>query len=353
MRIEDFMNKFISLKQQGNVSDDFACALLEQALQPELLREVLLTNSDISDWDTFSQSSLQVGRNLERLRIIRGGYTPGYNNSPGSSRFSATGTQPGAGAPMNISAAQQQRADNPQCYNCQQFGHIARNCRNKKVPHSADGRTIERQTHKGPPGHGLRGHEGLFCRFKRLEGDDNTGIIALEMDLDSAIRILNYRLSTSTSDSVSSIFKYRIALLTKKVTKTQKKVASIVSPLSVSNSFASLMVEDAENECTVDNVNTSHVCNLPRKSQEGPQKGSAGDSKKAVLNSLLTPFDVSKSPESINTEEPVLKLRRSVTIERKMKVPIEVQGPAFPIKVDTLLDSGATGCFIDKSWALE
>ena len=36
-----------------------------------------------------------------------------------------------------------------------------------------------------------------------------------------------------------------------------------------------------------------------------------------------------------------------------MKVPVEVQGPAFPIKVNTLLDSGATGCFIDKSWALE
>ena len=49
MRIKDFMNKFISLKQQGNVSDDFACALLEQALRPELLHEVLLTNCDLSD----------------------------------------------------------------------------------------------------------------------------------------------------------------------------------------------------------------------------------------------------------------------------------------------------------------
>ena len=37
MRIKDFINKFISLKQQGNISDDFTCALLEQALHPELL----------------------------------------------------------------------------------------------------------------------------------------------------------------------------------------------------------------------------------------------------------------------------------------------------------------------------
>ena len=86
------------------------------------------------------------------------------------------------------------------------------------------------------------------------------------MDLDSAICILNYRLSTCTSDPVSSIFKYRIALLMKKITKTQKKVANVVSPLSVSNSFTSLMVGDAEDECTVDNIPTSHVYNVPRKS---------------------------------------------------------------------------------------
>ena len=65
MRIEDFINKFVSLKQQGSVSDDFACTLLEQAIRPKLLREVLLTNCDISNWDNFSQCILKVGRNLE------------------------------------------------------------------------------------------------------------------------------------------------------------------------------------------------------------------------------------------------------------------------------------------------
>ena len=137
-RIDDFMAKFVSLKVQGKVSDDFGCALLEQAVKPELLREVLLTNTDISIWEDFVDQTMKVGRNLERLHILRGGGY-GYQRSyGGGARFSAAGTQPGAGAPMDIGAARQgqpqQRAGNPQCYNCQQFGHIARNCRNRKVP---------------------------------------------------------------------------------------------------------------------------------------------------------------------------------------------------------------------------
>ena len=162
--------------------------------------------------------------------------------------------------------------------------------------------------------------------------------------------ILNYCLSSSSSPSVRSIFKYCIQCLEKKTSKIQKTVA-VVSPLPVLNSFTCLEVEHVEDECTSDF--TSPYVSTSVKSREGPKKGSAGDSKKAVLNSLLTPFDVSKSPESISTKEPVLELRRSVTIKREVKVPVKVQGPAFPIKVDALLDSGATGCFIDKSWALE
>ena len=161
------------------------------------------------------------------------------------------------------------------------------------------------------------------------------------------MNILSYRLSSSSSPS---ILNYCIQCLKKKMSKTQEKVA-VVSLISVSNSFACLEVEHVEDECTL-NFTSPHV-SMSVKSREGSKKGSAGDSKKVVLNSSLTPFDVSKSPKSISIEEPVLELRRSVTIEREVKVPVEVQGPAFPINVDTLLDSGATGCFIDKSWALE
>ncbi|KAL4072303.1 hypothetical protein J3A83DRAFT_4093211, partial [Scleroderma citrinum] len=36
-RTNDFLHKFISLKDQGNVLDDYATALLEKAIQPKIL----------------------------------------------------------------------------------------------------------------------------------------------------------------------------------------------------------------------------------------------------------------------------------------------------------------------------
>ena len=84
------------------------------------------------------------------------------------------------------------------------------------------------------------------------------------------------------------------------MSKTQKTVAVVspisVSPISVSNSFACLEVEHVEDKCTSD-FTSPHVFTSV-KSREGPKKGLAGDSKKAVLNSLLTPFDVSKAPRA-------------------------------------------------------
>ena len=127
-RIKDFINKFISLKHQGKVSNDYACALLEQAIRLELLREILLADTDIGNWDAFHEDVLKVGHNLERLQILCGSALSYQCSSGGGTCFSAAGTQPGASAPMDIGAAHQgqsQQRGNPQCYNCQQFGHIA------------------------------------------------------------------------------------------------------------------------------------------------------------------------------------------------------------------------------------
>src|SRR5207245_400087 len=40
-------------------------------------------------------------------------------------------------------------------------------------------------------------------------------------------------------------------------------------------------------------------------------------------------------------------------MEREVKVPVKVQGPMGHISLEVLLDSRATGCFVNKKWAQE
>ena len=78
------------------------------------------------------------------------------------------------------------------------------------------------------------------------------GIIALESELDTALCILDYRLSRTTDYIARTIYTYRISLLKKKILKTHKKLAtSVPSPVSVSpNKYASLVVEDVDTQYT-------------------------------------------------------------------------------------------------------
>ena len=40
-------------------------------------------------------------------------------------------------------------------------------------------------------------------------------------------------------------------------------------------------------------------------------------------------------------------------MECEVTLPVRIRRPLNTIEVDALLDSGATGCFVDKSWALD
>jgi len=190
---------------------------------------------------------------------------------------------------------------------------------------------------------------GILQGFKRLESEDVSGTLTLKSPLDLAVHILNYRLSRATTPAVQEISKYHISLLCSKITKTYKKVSSVVSPVSVSPSCYSVL--------SVDGMDCDSNCTLPSKGV--PAKGSAPDVKSSVLNSQLnkdnlSPSLASEEPESpaSNSEVP-MDLRRSFTMEREVMVPVHICGPLNAIEVDALLDSGATGCFVDKSWALD
>ena len=117
------------------------------------------------------------------------------------------------------------------------------------------------------------------------------GIIALESELDTAICMLNYRLSLTTDNVARTIYKYWISLLQRKIGKTHKKVATVSSPVSVSsNKYASLVVEDVDTQCTTDCADTtasfaSITSAVP--SMGVPRSGSAPDIKRGVLNSCV------------------------------------------------------------------
>ena len=138
----------------------------------------------------------------------------------------------------------------------------------------------------------VRRNVRLLQEFKRLESDDETGIIALESELDAALHVLDYRLSRTTDNIARTIYAYRISLLKEKILKTHKKLTtSVSSRVSVSpNKYASLVVEDVDTQCTTDCADTTASFVSPSVtvlSTGVPRSGPAPDVKRGVLNSRV------------------------------------------------------------------
>ena len=162
---------------------------------------------------------------------------------------------------------------------------------------------------------------GLFQEFKRLESDDKTGIIALESSLDTAIRVLNYRLSLTTDSVARVIYTYCISCLKEKILKTHKKLAtSVSSPVPVSqNKYASLVVEDVDTQCTTDCADTTASFVSPSTTVPStgvPRSGPAPDVKRGVLNSCVL-INRQKSPSlaSSDSESPANDLEVGFLVE--------------------------------------
>ena len=176
---------------------------------------------------------------------------------------------------------------------------------------------------------------GLFQEFKRLESDDETGIITLESPLDTTIHMLNYRLSHTTDNVMHTIYTYGISLLKEKIVKTHK----IPSPVSVSsNKYTSLVVEDVDTQYAMDCTDTtasfvsSSIFNSATVLSTGVPKSSlAPDIKRGVLNShVLINSQKFPSLESSDSESPandlevgfLVELRRTVTMECEVWIPV-------------------------------
>ena len=126
-RIDDFIAQFQALKLQSKCPDEYAKDLLERVISHKILEQVYMQGLDRTTWVCLMQAVRTVGRAQELFLINM--TTPtryfGTNNYSTSS-----GTPLGSGVPMDIGATstRPQCGKGIQCYNCQGFGHISREC---------------------------------------------------------------------------------------------------------------------------------------------------------------------------------------------------------------------------------
>ena len=132
-RIDEFLAQFEALKVQSGCPDEYAWDLLERAVLQKILEQVYLQAVARDMYLNLCDSVRDMGR-AQELFIINSQGSPHYFQGPYMSSPSSTS---GSGAPMDIGAANtrpQPHGRGLQCYNCQGFGHIARECTQPRRP---------------------------------------------------------------------------------------------------------------------------------------------------------------------------------------------------------------------------
>ena len=125
-RIDEFLAQFEALKVQSGCPDEYARDLLERAVLQKILEQVYLQAVARDMYLNLCDSVCNMGR-AQELFVINSQGSPRYYQGSYMSSSSTSGSS----VPMDIGAANtcpQPRGKGLQCYNCQGFGHIAREC---------------------------------------------------------------------------------------------------------------------------------------------------------------------------------------------------------------------------------
>ena len=126
-RINEFLAQFEALKVQSGCPDEYAQDLLERAVSQKILEQVYLQAVARNMYLNLCDSVCDMGR-AQELFIINSQRSPQYFQGP---YMSSSSSASGSGTPMDISATNtcpQPHGKGLQCYNCQGFGHITREC---------------------------------------------------------------------------------------------------------------------------------------------------------------------------------------------------------------------------------
>ena len=126
-RINEFLAQFEALKVQSGCPDEYARDLLERAVSWKILEQVYLQAVTRDTYLNLCDLVHDMGR-AQELFIINSQGSPHYFQGPYMSSSSSASS---SGMPMDISTANthpQPCGKGLQCYNCQGFGHITREC---------------------------------------------------------------------------------------------------------------------------------------------------------------------------------------------------------------------------------
>ena len=116
--------------------------LLERQVHKYIVERMYMTSEEApTTYAAYKKKLAQIANNAEKQKAIAAGQSynanqgnrtapvqqqQGQNRGGGSSR-SSPGVTPGSGAPMDVDRSKHKHSG-LQCYNCQEYGHIAANC---------------------------------------------------------------------------------------------------------------------------------------------------------------------------------------------------------------------------------
>ena len=125
-KIDEFLAQFEALKVQSGCLDEYTWDLLERAVSRKILEQVYLQVVARDTYVNLCDLVCDMGR-AQELFVINSQGSPHYYQGSYTSSSSASGSS----APMDIGTTNtcpQPRGKGLQCYNCQGFGHITREC---------------------------------------------------------------------------------------------------------------------------------------------------------------------------------------------------------------------------------
>jgi hypothetical protein len=122
--IADFLVMFDSLKTRAGIDDKHAIFLLKKNVRREIVRTIMGYPPSMipSDYDAWKEAILSVGKGYDAPEMNR-------------DRRTASGiVYGGKGQPMDIGRSKPafDKEGKPKCFNCNLYGHMAKDCRKPK-----------------------------------------------------------------------------------------------------------------------------------------------------------------------------------------------------------------------------